>query len=667
MAQPEEVKYQPQHSVYIVESQLGSQRTSLEEQNCPRRESWLSKKLPWLAKFSPNYDRWQPGWFAQFPWTGFFCLIIVIALSACSVLTIYLSNNKSVKAHTRWNIKIGPNVLLSLINNITGIFMTVAIGQAVAISWWRRVMKKPATVEELHVFWSFSSSLKSIALHLKLFNVIAFTFLVAKIGIADSMLFQKSLGTVPGFGAPQNGNVSVYPASTFPFIGDQNGQANDITSMNYRTTVEFTTWINTGNNIDVYMLNGFYCEDLCELKYSGIGFWSNCSYTNETDVSRSPNAVAAGYNTLFDLQFNQKWRDSDENYSYIEMTWAAWNPSNNVTEPYEACAGQYQHLTCDLRPAIIEYPIAVSNYSVYIGDLDMTYGDWAGYPGVKDVNSPHQLSNHTWLKWLDIPETPELSGKSQLGGIVAALQTVFNAHSSVEYVASQTSNTSSTGVTTNWTATFDAKGSYSYIMQQEDSVVGCPPGYDGPLEQPGDPGEPSQNTYSKYSKMLYDINMLMLIMSDDFENRADYNKSSEDPDYYTKYLLDNARDVDAMQIVYVTLYTADMKYAWLAFGSTIMMVLLTLPGYYGYWELGRRVSLDPLEMANAFNAPMLRAHDTGSGDVDGLLANTGKSHVQYNRQSDSHLNGGERYCFRSTDPPAARVTPLLRLKVHPRR
>ncbi|KAL1961613.1 hypothetical protein VTN77DRAFT_1388 [Rasamsonia byssochlamydoides] len=49
---------------------------------------------------------------------------------------------------------------------------------------------------------------------------------------------------------------------------------------------------------------------------------------------------------------------------------------------------------------------------------------------------------------------------------------------------------------------------------------------------------------------------------------------------------------------------------------------------YGWWHLGRPVSFSPVEIANAFAAPLFRGRDSNA-DVDGLLKTFGSQRVRY--------------------------------------
>jgi len=92
------------------------------------------------------------------------------------------------------------------------------------------------------------------------------------------------------------------------------------------------------------------------------------------------------------------------------------------------------------------------------------------------------------------------------------------------------------------------------------------------------------------------------------------------------------------------------NYAFMAAGiaSTLLCVLLVVPSFWRYGELGRNVTLGPIEVASAFRAPMLtegrsNAKEAG-GDIKELLKDVGGRKVMYGFVEEHHhdtVNGGE--------------------------
>jgi hypothetical protein len=66
--------------------------------------------------------------------------------------------------------------------------------------------------------------------------------------------------------------------------------------------------------------------------------------------------------------------------------------------------------------------------------------------------------------------------------------------------------------------------------------------------------------------------------------------------------------------------------------SSIVAVALT---FYGWWELGRQVSLSPLKIAKAFDAPLLRFVGSNIGlHHSKILGPAGMQRVQYGEKAN---------------------------------
>jgi hypothetical protein len=165
--------------------------------------------------------RWITGYVARFPWVGFGAIVLILVLIGMTGLVLATSHGRSKEewpAYMKWEWKdtywkekgqIAPNVMLAVINTLTNICLTIAIGQGVAIAWWRRVMKG-STVEELHRSWGFSTSVLELLKAGKNFNIIALTALMAKVALIDNVLLQQATAIYPDW-YKQNGTVVQLP------------------------------------------------------------------------------------------------------------------------------------------------------------------------------------------------------------------------------------------------------------------------------------------------------------------------------------------------------------------------------------------------------------------------------------------------------------------------
>jgi hypothetical protein len=74
----------------------------------------------------------------------------------------------------------------------------------------------------------------------------------------------------------------------------------------------------------------------------------------------------------------------------------------------------------------------------------------------------------------------------------------------------------------------------------------------------------------------------------------------------------------------------ETKPEWLAgaFAVIVIACLSIVPTYWGWWRLGRPVSMSPLEIAKAFDAPLMQQADP-NGSVTDHLRSVGDTRVRY--------------------------------------
>lgn len=113
----------------------------------------------------------------------------------------------------------------------------------------------------------------------------------------------------------------------------------------------------------------------------------------------------------------------------------------------------------------------------------------------------------------------------------------------------------------------------------------------------------------------------MLEATLDQTGRASYwNLTSEQPYILSPNLTSVNRTLDQKAMVSASTPTA--VYAthrgYLAGGFVLMCLacLAIAPTYWGWWRLGRQVSMSPLEIARAFNAPVLQNADPNATGGD---------------------------------------------------
>jgi Protein of unknown function (DUF3176) len=100
-----------------------------------------------------------------------------------------------------------------------------------------------------------------------------------------------------------------------------------------------------------------------------------------------------------------------------------------------------------------------------------------------------------------------------------------------------------------------------------------------------------------------------------------------------------------MDEVVIAVYASNFRYLAAAFAVMVSSAMLVLPVYIGWGQLGREVSLSPIETAMAFGAPVLSGGtgrgEGGNGDVKTLVETMGGVKVRYGEVAERMGNEGE--------------------------
>lgn len=478
------------------------------------------------------------------------------------------------------------------------------------------------SIAKLQKSWAFSASSLSILQGISHFNVIALAALMAKVAVIDGVLFQRAIGTwiyTPWNSAQDSKNITAYARTTFPTTGVIATIENQTTAAqtDYTYSIAVRKWLDFGEGINNENNIGD-CDGVgCVYVLKGVGFAVDCvdSSFNNT-FADSARAFGSGNGTIFSVKWDWHLPDESRNYSSLMM---------NITTPVvpedpSLCPTTFHFRQCELRPAVVNYTVAYTNFSsierskmgsskqpTTSDKIDESLVKASGSQLSYSCQSPESAwisaygyfyddcrsYNHTHRQVLgvnvsedqNIFERRKVGESSKLAGIFNALRDQFTADAVLHY-EHEAWSVAETG----WLAPYAAQRA------------------------------PENSTYCNYgytdqtNLILQRLNMLMLQMT-----------VKEDP-YEEQNFTVSVPSVQFYKDVY---YTVDYRYAWAAIGLTILVVLCVLPSYWQFWILGREVTLGPLEIANAFRGPMFVEAQTGSDDVEKIIEAVGHKRLRY--------------------------------------
>lgn len=596
--------------------------------------------------------QWRTGLKARFPWNGAIALFIVILCANSSIIVLLVSDGKRQRP---WAEKIGPSVLLSAFNGIANICFGVAIANGVAITWWRKALKG-ATIKELHRSWQFSSSIKDILLYGRYFNVIALAALAAKLTIIDGVLLQKAAGVSPGYDPVRKVKSELYINDTMPFTGYIGDRSGNVSTLFDAFNSDVSVW---AHNEGIFGNTGFECDGVCLFEISGAGFGFDCQSeqaamdygaavsqeTIQLSQSDDPSALnITAERTLFDIAFEVIYGATgiDGDYSRIIMNLTSTS-AEAVGGGSDSCPGTVTRHSCTLRPAVIRYPVTVEDTSkldtqdpksnLFLG-FNTTFFDGrvyymdnytAGYytadeedQNVYDATS-QQLKNHSIVAYKDILEDHSVfveNTPTVIGGFAKVFKRYFEGTSSLRY--------------SRGTWIVDQVGSVDvkpFTFKDRNGSTACDFQFQDPLDY-----------------TIRQINLLTFGVSIDawYNDWANNNYTMTTP-------------ATAMQYSTSIHYKTNRNYMYGALASILFCVLCVLPSYWGYWQLGRDVTLGPFEIANAFRAPVLDHPAVANAGVKDLIREVGQREVKYGAMVHNDASGR----LAIAEPEAVR-------RVHPR-
>jgi hypothetical protein len=558
---------------------------------------------------------WKPGMKNQFPWIGFAGLMTIIVATAMAVAILGLSNGKRVADWPFKSYPVQPNVLLNIANQVQNLGLITLIAQGLAIAWWRKALKG-SSLRTLHRNHAYSYSFYAIMTSGKHFNIIALAALMTKFAVIDSTLFQKATKTVITQEKEYtNATVTAWiedkwPANSGGIPGDE-GSIKTVDAAWASVIDAYNGKIANGkvhDLLDEYS-SFFDCpfRQECSGNIKAIGFAFNCKTdTENVDYGVQRLTQQGGNSTsypLWDIKFDTEWATADKPYANAKLNMLYVDSHAGETEG--SCPGVLTRRTCLIRPAIVEYPVTVMKPSEeeLKGRNIVTHIKFNNDNTTWPLGAPLKEEQIDDLKVIEYADLDETFGKvSTVGALTYVFNNLYSSSANLTYENA-------------WD--ISSRGSQAqtifYADNDRDDHSKC--NYD--IDKPGrdDPA----------IELLRKINTLSFVAAL----------------YVTGAPTTPRKDRAAKNMAHQTIETAvtgiveqyrtSFAYVGGALAATLITVLFVLPVYWGFWQLGRKVTLGPLEISHAFNAPIIAPDKTKNhhGDFDEVLNEVGKRRVQY--------------------------------------
>ncbi|KAK5076575.1 hypothetical protein LTR64_005945 [Lithohypha guttulata] len=603
-------------------------------------------------------SNWLPGYWHRFPFIGATALLC-IAVLACIALGVLVGSDGASTTH--WPQRVAPSIVLAAINAISSLCLTVAIGDGVAIAWWRRAMKG-STIADLHYQWQLSHGIfanlftrpRSV-----LSSKIALAVLAMQVTLLNSILYQRATSTVLAPDLPRNLSAIGIGAEEFPFTGYVVSDTSSAAQTSFMIGDSFIPVVNTfgtsngffrgynelfrfsTDSVQERMDKYGYCSGVCYFDFEAIGFEIDCiDATNHTDIALPAIAAyeadgdpAAWTNIpIFNSSFALKYASDATNYSRIVLNLQYFQSDDPYNPKSTTCPGLVTNKQCSLRPAMVSYPVKVTNFtnehvingvslSVRRTDADDDQSINADVAPPRYNKGLKQVEGFKVVEYLYPQDGKEMRSLTALGGIANAYAQFLSSSAAITYTGDE-----------EWS--LDQKGTLAQTMMYGPPNMGsCDCSFRN----------------ESLDTILQSVNQLSFLVATGMVDTTTFkslpHKKETFPAASPSALIVavdsntttsfRASAGGAVQLQDVTHYQTHYVYAGVAFAITIVCIALVIPSYWHYGELGRRVTLGPVEIASAFGAPILidnsqiRSSEARNETIDTLIKHIGDRKIVY--------------------------------------
>ncbi|KFA60442.1 hypothetical protein S40285_08272 [Stachybotrys chlorohalonatus IBT 40285] len=539
---------------------------------------------------------WRATFFSRLPVGELLAIACVAALSGSSVAILRASDGVPVND---WDVS--PAVYLSILTTAIGVLLRFAFRRGATIAWWNQALDK-STLTDLHdTFNDRESLLSALRRDPRKWTFVRFASIFVTLIMANGPLLQQASYV------DLTEELS-YPQATLPIRSQP--LANLTTIPTAATSIyqtEFTDIINQYYNRNPITLEPGICEGICNTTVVVGGFDRRCltrrvdtTTMNLTEgatmfyINPAISSMNESHSLSIDVYYRSTSADIDEDglneiarlggdaSRVNSLTWH----SCNLTHAYRALNITIQNTTLELDPTMNP----LDNHTVEI--LSRSDLEWNGPYGFGVMLIDNFVSSVAWVisrEGDDSTGAPEFTGQTARTYIDRGIL----------------SNSSDSA--------FDRS-----ILTWRDPMPDILRAVDdlslryAAVRIPGTPRRALE--YLEW-------------VDDNPETQA----------YIDSVSRGQNQTVQLTQMVQVAVYAFRPLTLWLSVAFTMAAVVGVGATMRGFWHLGRRVSLSPIEVGKAFRAPLFAGVGSNMPARD-IVEQAGDFRVQYGvlSSADSH-------------------------------
>ncbi|KAF2269829.1 hypothetical protein CC78DRAFT_240507 [Lojkania enalia] len=565
-------------------------------------------------------EPWTTGFWVRFPWHGFGALFAVVLLTGVSAGILLASDGSTLEYWRVGRDNTQPPVYISFLEMIINMLIFAALAEGVVLYFWRSLIRR-STLSNVHDIYDsaflWGALTRIVRLH---FNTVAIACLIATLSTARGPVLQRALTISETHisNSTKTMDLRIAPSPLVQYFQsseDDPRSQGGITSALSKVLRDLKSGSTLGLNQTISE-----CGDYCTGIITGFAFKANCvSSTSSFDLSALPaeckSCSTSGCERTCATRLENDFNPTFFSVDYRTVTGKSQERQLFLTSTYKngaSCKGDIQVHTCSLTPVTTDYSIVISN-----GTIDLLS---VGSNGTSNNDSTSQnsilLMDKYWplaFETLFPPVSVNVSPTDDYSKL-RYNKCVIPSDRPNEVVGGDLKTSCSSGT--------DLQAS---LLTEDLSVLYATPGkapegadvYCGLTWR-----DPMQDMVKKMQSLAFRVAVDMAQVDESVFTPTDNGKTVKEmrENWQQSVTLSTTR----RQPVYQT------SKALVAVGILLSVagIVGILPLYMGFWELGRKVSLNPLEVARAFGAPLLGGVD-GNSTPETIVVERGGMAVRY--------------------------------------
>lgn len=540
-----------------------------------------------------EHSPWKPGFWSRAPWFGLLSLLGAFICTVGAAVVLATSNGAEHQTWPNRDIAVQPSVVLSVLTAATNALLVLAFGEGVTIAWWTKMLRG-GSLNDCHRYWFYANSIWAAITSGRHFNRVALAYILVALVVIDGPILQRS-STITSLVINRPGNFSV--AVTDDLIGIPTGYYMGRSKSIDTLSSNFTNILRAYNNRDPIRVRSEGCRGVCRGEIIAPGFDVDCKYGTEKalEMPDPGDQVGAG------------------NISVSFM--GPWDPGAiNVSTRFapEGILKSMVTSTCRLQIGLVRHSVELTNGSLSLHRQPIPLGNGA-------INRTVE----TWWPWIETSGNGKFP--TSIGGIAKAAGSLYDSEISLYDIGGSLQMFS--------------EGTMGYTYRNStDGVLG-----DAAMSWT----DPTADVIATLQELTFRF--------------AVYNTNDTTP------LVKGANDGEAKprrlrvrrqegggataeengggggggsETVTINIYASHFGYLGAALAVMLVATMAVFPLFYGWWNLGRDVSMSPVEIAKAFKAPHTEGADANAS-VDKLLRQIGKRKARYGVVATTEFEGAD--------------------------